>query len=128
MAQSKKRILVVEDERDLASLLKRKLDDGGFITSIASDGEEGLKLALDEHPDLILLDIVLPVMDGLTMLEKLRKDRWGKAVPVIVLSNLSTAESIAKSRKRGVNHYLVKTDWKLNEVLQKVKRELGIKQ
>ena len=65
-------------------------------------------------------------MDGITMLDKLREDDWGKKVPVIILSNLSKADSIRESRERGVNTYLVKTDWKLDEVIAKVKYELGI--
>lgn len=126
MANVNHTILIIEDETLMASALKKKLESAGFEPLWASDGSEGLKVALDKHPDLILLDIVLPTMDGMTVLSKLREDSWGKNVPVIILSNLSRAATIEKGKEKGVNTYLVKTDWKLSEVVQKVKYELGM--
>ena len=90
----------------------------------AFDGGEGLAIALEKHPNLVLLDIVLPVMDGVTLLDRLREDEWGKNVPVIILSNLSDASTIEESKDKGVNSYLVKTDWKLDEVVAKVRETL----
>lgn len=119
-------ILIIEDEQMVVSTLKGRLKASGFNVLVAENGSSGLKIAQESHPDLILLDIVLPVMDGITFLENLRKDDWGRKVPVIILSNLSKAETIAESKEKGVNTYLVKTDWKLKEVIQKVKYELGI--
>ena len=110
----------------ITAILKKKLEDSDFQVLVAFNGVSGLEVALQEHPDLILLDLILPEMDGITMLDKLREDDWGKKVPVIILSNLSKADSIRESRERGVNTYLVKTDWKLDEVIAKVKYELGI--
>lgn len=126
MADPKKKILIIEDEKLAADALKRKLEANGFDTLAANDGKEGLDLALSEKPDLILLDIVLPVMDGITILEKLRQDEWGSKTPVIILSNLSRADMIEKGKEKGVSSYLVKTDWRLDEVVTKVKQELGI--
>lgn len=126
MANENHKILIIEDEALMAAALKKKLESEGFQSLWANDGAEGLKVALDKHPDLILLDIVLPTMDGMTVLGKLREDAWGKDVPVIILSNLSSAATIEKGKEKGVNTYLVKTDWKLSEVIQKVKHELGI--
>ncbi len=126
MANENHKILIIEDEALMAAALKKKLESEGFQTLWANDGSEGLKIALDKHPDLILLDIVLPTMDGMTVLSKLREDAWGKDVPVIILSNLSSAATIEKGKEKGVNTYLVKTDWKLSEVIQKVKHELGM--
>ena len=126
MASKKHTILVIEDEALMAKTLYRKLKSESFNVIVARNGAEGLKLAISEHPDLILLDIILPVMDGLTFLEKLRENSWGKSVPVIVLSNLRTIRSIEESRKKGVENYLVKTAWKLVDVVSKVKSELNI--
>lgn len=122
----KKKILVVEDEKSLRSPLEKRLLSDGFDVITASDGEDGYNKAISEKPDLILLDIILPIMDGITVLNKLRQDPWGKSVPIIILSNLSRADMVEESKNKGVNTYLVKTDWKLEEVVEKVKYELGI--
>jgi DNA-binding response OmpR family regulator len=121
-----KTILIVEDEQLLSKAIRRKLEKNAFNVIDAFDGGEGLAVALEKHPDLILLDIVLPIMDGVTLLDRLREDPWGKDVPVIILSNLSDASIIKESRERGVNTYLVKTDWKLDEVVEKVKGALNL--
>lgn len=121
-----KRILIVEDEPSLLTILVDKLNREGFSCLEAKNGEEGLKVALREHPDLILLDIIMPVMDGMTMLYELRKDPWGKDAKVIFLTNLSEAEKVAESLSQGVFDYLVKSDWKLEDIVIKVKEILGI--
>lgn len=120
-------ILVVEDEKPMLEVLVESFAGEGIIVLGATDGEEGLKRALEEHPDLILLDIVLPKMDGITMLKKLRTDNWGKDVPVIILSNLSNIETIAQALEGGVYDFLVKTDWKLKDLVEKVKERLELK-
>lgn len=109
----------------MTDVLKRKLESDNYKVLVAKDGAEGLTKALGKHPDLILLDIILPVMDGVTFLGKLREDDWGKKVPVIVLSNLSRAAIVAKSKEKGASDYLVKTDWKLSDVMKKIKNELS---
>lgn len=118
-----KKILIIEDEPVLSATLADNLSHEGFRTVQAMDGEEGLALALSEKPDLILLDILLPKMDGLTMLNKLRQDEWGRDVPVIILSNLSEPSSVAAAIET-VNEYLVKVDWKLEDVVKKIKDKL----
>lgn len=120
-----KKILIVEDEPGLLNALVDKFTHEGFVVLSAKDGQEGLEVALPEHPDLILLDIIMPVMDGMTMLRDLRKDPWGKNVPVILLTNLSEAEKVAESLSQGVYYYLVKSDWKLEDIVKKVKEKLG---
>ena len=124
MSDKKTIVLLVEDERLLSKAIKRKLEKGGFEVLEAFDGGEGLAAALEKHPNLVLLYIVLPVMDGVTLLDRLREDEWGKNVPVIILSNLSDASTIEESKDKGVNSYLVKTDWKLDEVVAKVRETL----
>ena len=123
MAQQK--ILIVEDEEPVLKVLSEKLSAEGFRTLLARDGVQGLKTALAKKPDLILLDILLPVMDGITMLKKLREDEWGKKVPVLILTNLSGAENVAQALLQGAFDYLIKTDWTLEDLVRKVKTQLA---
>jgi two-component system, OmpR family, alkaline phosphatase synthesis response regulator PhoP len=120
----KHKILIIEDEKLIVVALKKKLESEGFDVETEYDGVSGLRAALGMHPDLILLDIVLPGIDGVTLLGSLRADEWGAKVPVIILTNLNDASTIEESRKKGVNSYLVKTDWKLNDVVDKVRSTL----
>lgn len=123
-----KKILIVEDELPLLHALRDKLTREGFSTLEAKNGVEGLEVALRDHPDLILLDVVMPKMDGMTMLKKLRaENEWGKTAKVIILTNLTSADG---QRNRDITelepaYYLVKTDWKIEDVVTKVKEELG---
>ena len=124
MESKQKVVLIVDDEPALLGVLVDKFTHEGFAATGAKDGQEGLKAALFSHPDLILLDIIMPVMEGMTMLENLRKDPWGKNVPVILLTNLSDSEKESLSRQKGVNDYLIKSDWKLEDVVKKVKTKI----
>lgn len=118
-------ILVVEDEPSLANALREKFVREGFTVTVAFNGEEGLATALRDKPDMILLDIVMPVMDGLTMLTELRKDPWGKDARVIMLTNLSDALRVSDAVDHGVYDYLVKSDWKLEDLVAKVRERIG---
>jgi DNA-binding response OmpR family regulator len=120
-----KKILIIEDERALAGAVKEKLENSGYEVLIAKNGEEGLRMIYGDKPDLVLLDIVMPVMDGMTMLEKLRKEEWGKDMKVILLTNLEGPEERSTANEYGANDYLVKSDWKLEDILEKVKEVLG---
>ncbi|MGB7958121.1 MAG: response regulator [Minisyncoccia bacterium] len=124
---SAKSILIVEDEPAQLDVLRDKFTVEGFSVSVAKNGEEGLASALAEHPDVILLDIILPVMDGLTMLRKLREDEWGSAAKVVVLTSL-TANDLTdiKSSSVDLDYFLMKTDWTLDGVVQVVKKRLGM--
>lgn len=124
MATKGKKILIIEDEPNMLRLLSEHLAENGFSSLLARDGAAGLKKALKEKPDLILLDIIMPRMDGLTMLHKLRKDKWGAKVPVVILTNLSDGESVAAAMQAGVYDFLVKSDWHLDDVIQKIKDRL----
>lgn len=129
MSTLNKKILIVEDELTLRKTLKEKFTREDFQTLTASDGEAGLTLALTEYPDLILLDILLPKMDGLAMLREVRKDAWGKTVPVIVLTNVDEASRVAEGLQIGFSgsyDYLVKSDHTLEEVVAKVKEKLHV--
>ncbi|KKS27514.1 MAG: hypothetical protein UU88_C0005G0019 [Parcubacteria group bacterium GW2011_GWC1_42_11] len=125
MTDIKKIILVVEDEDPLRMVLKDVLTVEGYGILEAKNGIEGLDMALREHPDLILLDILMPKMDGLEMLKKLREDEWGRKAPVIVLTNLSDNEDIARAVEEDVFEYFVKTDIKINEVIARIREKIG---
>jgi len=131
MAEDKKtKILIVEDEEVICKAYADELRDEGFAILIAKNGQAGLELALREKPDLILLDILMPVMDGLAMMDTLRqKDLYGKNVPIILLTNLSASEEkIMKAiTKNEPAYYLVKSDWNLSAVMEKIKERLARK-
>ncbi|SRR5258708_1272330 len=118
------KILIVEDEESLLEVLADKFRREGFFVWQGTDGKKGLDIALKNHPDIIILDIVMPSMDGLTMLKKLREDKWGNQAPVLILSNLSDAGQINEASGRGVVDYLVKSNWGLDDVVSKVKQIL----
>lgn len=123
--KEKYKIEVVEDDEIISKSITGELESAGFEVIKAANGEAGLALALKDKPDLILLDIVMPIMDGLTMLRKLRQDSWGGKVPVIILTNLSTDEYLMDNAlKLDPSHYLTKTDWTLEEVVEKIKKRL----
>lgn len=117
---SSKTILIVDDEELITGALAKKLSGAGYKVLIQRNGDEGLKSALATHPDLVLLDIIMPKMDGITFLDHLRQDEWGKTVPVIILTNLERGEKVEEGKSRGVYDYLVKTNWSLSDVLSKV--------
>ena len=121
----KKNILVVEDDKSLRGALNDRLTKEGFGVIQARNGEEGLFIALDKKPDLILLDIVMPKMDGITMLDKLRGNEQGKDIPVIMLTNLEDTDNIGSVIEKGITNYLVKSNWKIDEVVDKIEKVLG---
>ena len=118
-------ILIIEDEEPLLYALLDKFSTEGFTVISAKNGSEGLKLALQKHPDLILLDILMPEMDGMETLNELRKDEWGKDVPVIMLTNLNDSYNVSQGMELKVNHYWVKSDWNINDLASEVKAELA---
>ena len=124
MAADKKKILIVEDEALISKVYAEGLKDEGFNVLVAMNGKDGLELALREKPDIILLDILMPVMDGLAMMDKLREDNaYGKKVPIILLTNLSAREekifqAIARNKPA---YYFVKSNFNLSEIVEKIK-------
>ena len=116
-----KRILVVEDEPDIREAMAEALTDAGFQVSTAANGEIGLSLAISERPDLILLDIVMPVLDGHGMLKKLRTDPWGKNAKVIMLTSMDDIQNIAHAHEVSITDYIIKAHSSLEEITNKVK-------
>lgn len=124
-----KQILIVEDETSLRELLSDMLLDEGFKVLGEPSAERGIKTALANHPDLILLDIILPKMDGLTMLRKLRQDKtWGETVPVIIMSNLNDQARVAEAMQLGVYDYFVKMNMQLKDVAREVREVLEVEE
>jgi len=122
-----KKILLVEDDIVLLNVLRDKLSGEGFEVLSAGNGKDGLDLALKFHPNLVMVDVLMPIMDGMEMTTKLREDKWGKDVSVIVLTNLNNEKNVADFLEKGAYDYLVKANWSLEEVVKRVKEKLGEK-
>ncbi|MDP3710383.1 MAG: response regulator [bacterium] len=120
-----KKILFIEDESALQKALSEMLQETGYENIQALDGETGLRMAKSGHPDLILLDLILPKKDGFMVLEELKKDPDTQDIPVLVLSNLERAEDIERAMSLGAKSYMVKTDYKISEVINKIREVLG---
>ncbi len=125
MTHEGKKVLVVDDEEPLQQALRDTLSREGFNVLTAKNGDEGLKTALEQHPDLILLDFIMPKMDGMTMLKQLRLDGWGKLARVVILTNLSDNEKIADAMNSETFDYFVKSDTKIHELVKKIKEKLA---
>ena len=124
MQDSSKLILIVEDEPPLSEILKDHFENEGFRIIVAKDGEEGLGLALSKKPDMILLDINLPKLNGLDMLKQLRTYEAGKSIPAIALTNLNDTKEVNEALASGVSDFLVKADWSIADVVDSVRRKL----
>ena len=120
-----KTILFIEDEGSLQKTFSDILQKEGYKITSALDGEIGLKLAKGQKPDLILLDLILPKMNGFEVLEELKKDPETKEIPVIVLTNLEGLNDVEKAIELGAKTYLVKAQYGLEEVIEKVKKTIG---
>ncbi|MFH0819990.1 MAG: response regulator [bacterium] len=121
----KTKILLIEDDVFLSNIYSKKFESEGFEMLIALDGEKGLKLALSKEPALILLDLLLPGLNGFEVLKVLKKDEMAKKIPVILLTNLSQKEDIEKGLALGADDYLIKTHFMPSEIVEKVKKFLS---
>jgi len=119
---SKTNILLVEDDSFLAGMYVAKLDLEGFEVHLAADGEKGLKMAKEERPDIILLDIILPKMSGFDVLKSLKDDAKTKDIPVILLTNLGQRGDVKKGLDLGAIDYLIKAHFMPSEVVEKIKK------
>jgi len=125
MADTKKtHVLLVEDDTFLANIYKTKFEMEGFKVSVSENGQEGLVDAKKKKPDVILLDILLPKMDGFTVLEKLKEGSDTKEIPVILLTNLGQKDDVSKGLEMGAEDYLIKAHFKPSEVVEKVNKVL----
>jgi DNA-binding response OmpR family regulator len=121
----KKKILLVEDDEFLAELYATKLNLEGFEVFLAVDGEKGLRMIKEKNPDLVLLDIILPKMDGFEILKNMKISKDLKNIPVILLTNLSQKDEVKKGLELGANDYLIKAHFMPSEVVKKIKTIIG---
>ena len=120
----KKKILLIEDDEFIIKPLAIVLKQEGFELSIAGDGEAALEKLKNEQPDLILLDIVLPKMNGFDVLKEIRSDPKTKNIPVVILSNLAREGEVKMGLAEGANDYIIKTNLSLSNLIKKVKTYL----
>ncbi len=115
------KILIIEDDKFLRDLMSQKLTKEGFSVKEALDGEEGLKMALEEPPDLVLLDLILPRIDGFGVLERIKKEQKLSHLPVLILSNLGQKEDVQRALSMGAQDFLIKSNFTLGEIVEKIK-------
>lgn len=120
----KKTILYIEDQARLRKLLSSFLEKAGYEVFTASDGELGLKILEEKKPDLLVLDLILPKKDGYEILEIIRTREEIKNIPVVILTNLEEKYDIQKAMSYGVRAYLVKANYGLEEIVEKIKEIL----
>lgn len=118
------KILVVEDDKFLRELLVRKLKTEGFEISVAVNGEEGIKKIQEQLPQLVLLDLVLPGIDGFEILKQIKSDPKTNKIAVIILSNLGQQEEVERGVRLGADDYLIKAHFTPDEIVKKSKRML----
>ena len=116
-----KKVLIIEDDKFLRELIAKKLAKDGYEVSEAVDGEEGVKKTKETKPDLILLDLILPEMDGFEVLSKIKGDPAFSSTPVIILSNLGQKEDVEKGLKMGATDYLIKAHFTPGEIVEKIR-------
>jgi DNA-binding response OmpR family regulator len=123
----KRSVLIVEDEPEIRGLYARKLTESGYTVINAEDGEEGFALALEKRPDIILLDYMLPKMNGLDVLKKLRAhDEWGAHVPTIMLTNISPNNAMYKDIVDTTpTYYLIKSNSSPEDIAEKIRERLA---
>ena len=115
-----KKILIIEDDEFLQKVINKKLSKEGYLVINAIDGEKGLKDIREEKPDLVLLDIILPEIDGCEVLTEIKKDQELSKIPIIILSNLGSKEEIEKGLKLGADDYLIKAHFNPEEIVGRV--------
>jgi DNA-binding response OmpR family regulator len=120
------KIAIIEDDPTINQMYRMKFEAAGFDVQLASDGERGVALVEAFHPDLILLDMQMPVMTGHEALKKIRAEEWGKSIPVIVLTNMGEEESPKELRALGIESYIVKADLTPSQVVDRVKEALKL--
>jgi len=126
MPEEKKKVLIVEDDPFIRDIYHVKFSQEGFEVFLADNGIEALKKMEQSVPDIILLDIIMPYMDGMETLKNIKsRDEW-KKIPIIMLTNISEKEKITESENYGIGDYLIKSHFTPSEVVQKVKALLAL--
>lgn len=120
------KIAIIEDDEVINQMYRMKFEANGFEVEAASDGEAGIAMVEKYHPDIILLDLQMPRMNGADTLEKIREHSWGKDIPVIILTNLGQEEAPEKLRQLTIHSYIVKAELTPSQVVKRVKDALGL--
>ncbi len=126
MGTPSKRILIIEDELPIRQVLRQELEKQNFSVYEAQNGEEGLGAALAQRPDLILLDIMMPKMHWIEVLDRLRKDSWGALVPVILLTNYAEDPRVRQAVDAGQCEMMEKEKVKLTDIIGRIRETLGM--
>ncbi len=126
MIENKKLVLIAEDDKYISIAYKDGLSRAGFDVIIAMDGVEAITKINSDKPDLILLDLIMPIKNGFEVLDEIKKDPKINKIPVIVLSNLGQDTDISKGKELGAVDYLIKSDFSMKEVIEKLKFYLKI--
>lgn len=122
------KILLVEDEVALQTALGGALRAAGFEVLSAVDGEDAIHMVLDQYPDIVLLDLILPKKTGFEVLDALKSHEKTKKIPVIVLTNLEGADDVDRALSRGATSFLVKSNYDIDEIVSKVRKTLAQQQ
>ena len=120
-----KTVLIVEDEQSMQRALKNKLEHAGYTVIAANDGEGAIDALRSSKPDLVLLDLIMPKLDGISVLRQMKSDDALRPVPVVILTNLSSGDKVAEAMQLGTFDFLVKANYSLDDVLKKVNDRLG---
>jgi DNA-binding response OmpR family regulator len=120
------KVLIIEDDKFLRELMSRKLGSEGFDIVEAVDGESGVKKMKEEKPEITLLDLILPGIDGFEALAKMKEDPITAPIPVVILSNLGERDDVERGLKLGATDYLVKAHFTPNEIIKKVREVLKV--
>jgi DNA-binding response OmpR family regulator len=115
------RILIVEDDKFVRELISQKLTEEKFEVSSAKDGEEGVLKIESEKPDLVLLDLILPGIDGFEVISKIRENPDTESIPIVILSNLGEKKDVDRGIKLGANDYMIKAHFTPKEIVEKVR-------
>ncbi len=121
----KNNVLIIDDEEMLVEAMREKLLEEGMRVSVAHNGLEGLEIARREHPDVILLDILMPEMDGFDFLDHLHEDEWGRRVQVIILTNSTSFQTLSRAVASGMSEFVIKSEVQLDDIVDKVKTRLS---
>ncbi len=120
-----KKLVVADDEQFITTAYSDGLARAGFSVAVAHNGEEALEVIAREHPDLVLLDLIMPKMNGFEVLKKVKSDPALQSIPVVILSNLSQETDEAEVKKNGAIDFIVKSDISLQDLILRINQLLG---
>ncbi|MFA6194756.1 MAG: response regulator [Patescibacteria group bacterium] len=121
-----KKILIIEDELSILNGISDKFTHEGFLVIKAINGQDGLDKALNDHPDFIIVDNLMPGTDGFYFLEKIRADKWGKNARVVMWTNSHDSTTMSRAKKFGILDFMIKSEWEYRDVVKKVNEFLDV--